>query len=226
MCRSLLLLVRKDLIEESRSLETVGTMAFLSVLISLVIGAGVQAAILPEATVIKLFPVCIWIGFVLAATVSVGRTHESETHHMAIERLLTSGLSPALLYTAKFFSNVFFIGVGHLVGLFSLALFLNVRIAPHLPQLLSLSILVIVAYTALSTLLVAIAQGARIKNLLLPLILLPLIFPLFFAAIEASYQIFNAGGVDYGSFWISLLIALDVVYFVAGLNLYEFVIRE
>jgi ABC-type transport system involved in cytochrome c biogenesis permease component len=65
-----------------------------------------------------------------------------------------------------------------------------------------------------------------LKGILLPVLLFPLSFPLFFAAIELSMGLVTGGGLPASSPWLSLLVGLDVLYFVLGLNLIAYVVRD
>ena len=67
---------------------------------------------------------------------------------------------------------------------------------------------------------------SQLINILSRLILIPLLSPLFFAAVELSTQVMTLHRIDLDSGWMSLLIGLDVLYVVLGLNLFQYVIRE
>jgi ABC-type transport system involved in cytochrome c biogenesis permease component len=57
-------------------------------------------------------------------------------------------------------------------------------------------------------------------------LVLPLTFPLLAAAIELFQAILQNGTLELDSIWLTLLVVADVLYFILGLNLFSFAIRE
>jgi heme exporter protein B len=113
-----------------------------------------------------------------------------------------------------------------LLNIILLSVLLKIWVWDVFLALSAVAFLVVVAYAALSSLLAGIAVQARLKGLLLPLILLPLIFPLFFAALELSSALLIGGSFAWSSFWFKLLLLLDLLYLLLGLNLFEYVVKE
>jgi ABC-type transport system involved in cytochrome c biogenesis permease component len=72
----------------------------------------------------------------------------------------------------------------------------------------------------------AIASTSKLRGVLAPLLTLPLLFPLFFAGIEMTTELVVRGGLDLESVWPSLLVVVNAVYLVLGLNLFDFAIRD
>lgn len=224
--KSLWALLKKDLLIEVRTKETIGLITFLSVVIAVVAALGVNSAFVAGDVIQRLFPGLIWVAFLFSATVSLSRSFEPELEHMAIEGVLLTGVSPAVVYVAKWLSTVVITLFGQCVTIAVLGILLDVSLVDTMPGYLGIAVLVVGAYAALATLLAALASMSRLKGALLPVLLLPLAFPLFFAAIELSMVVALEGAVPLESPWFSLLVGLDVVYVVLGLNLYEFVVRE
>jgi len=219
-------LLKKDLLLELRTRESLAVLVTLAILLSVICAAGAQSLFVDRATLERLFAVNLWLVFVFSATVSMGRSLEHETEHMGIEGVLLAGVPPPLLFVSRFLSNSVLILAGHLVAVGALAILMDVQILSLLGELAIVSLLTLIAYAALATVLVGLAVTSRLRGLLLPLILLPLLFPLFFAAVELTLTVLTTGTLDPASPWLSLLVVLDVVYVVAGLNLYGFVLRE
>jgi len=219
-------LLKKDLMIEGRGKETLALMLSLSVLLSVIVSFGVGSAFFDSSEVRRIFPAFLWVVFVFTATVSVGQSYGYELEEKGIEGLLLSGVSPTSIYLSKVVSNFLVVSVGHLFAMAILSVLLDVEIFSVIGSLILLSVLVVGAYSSLSTLLAAMASTSRLKNMLLPLILLPLLFPMFFAAIELTADVMENSQMDPGSIWLSLLIALNVVYIVLGVNLYDYVVRE
>jgi len=80
---------------------------------------------------------------------------------------------------------------------------------------------------ALGTLLATISMNSRARDLLLPVLFLPLIVPLLIAATSATTAVF-AGDTGLGDLGARLvfLVAFDAVFLVAAYGTYDFAIGE
>ncbi len=224
--RQCLLLFRNYLRLEARLGETLILMVLLSVIVSVILSVGVSSSFLDGASKQKLFPALIWVVFVVCATVSIGRSYEYELEHRALDGLLVNGVSPITIFLSKSLISVMLLVIAQGVSICTLGVLMNVEFFSDALSIGVISILVILAYAPLATLLSAIAMTSRLRQVLLPLILIPLIFPLFFAAVELTASVTHSHTLDLSSAWLSLLIGLDVVYLTLGINLFEYVIRE
>lgn len=222
----LLTLVAKDLLLELRTKAGITFIISLSVVLSVVIAFGVNSAFLDTQHVQKIFPSLMWIVFFLTSTIVLGKSYDSELENKAIDGLILAGVSPSILYLSKVISNFFISFLGHMVSVVMLALLLDISIGSLIFKIIILSALVIFAFSALTCITVYISSSSKAKNLLLPLILLPLLFPCYFAAMELSYPIFLANTLDFESTWMSLLIGMNVVYIVLGINLFPSLLRS
>jgi len=75
-------------------------------------------------------------------------------------------------------------------------------------------------------LLVGVAGTSRLRGVLVPLLALPLLFPLFFSGVEMTLQIVLTGGLQPGTVWPSILVCINALYIILGINLFELSIRE
>lgn len=222
----LMSLIRKDIVLEYRSRETIALLVGLSVLLSTMAAFGITGAFLPPVMVSKVYPTMLWIIIVFVATLALGRTYFYELEHDALEGLLLSGVSPVLLYCSKTLVSFSMIFPTSILVASMLGIGLQVPLLPVLGDLVLILGLVTLGYTALTTLIAAIAANSRLKGLLLPLLVLPLLFPLLFAALELTSSLLAQGELAVGSWWLSLLVILDVLYVLAGVNFFEFVVRD
>jgi len=221
-----LAMLKKDLVLELRHKETLTLLCALSIILSFVVSVGVHNAFITPQTVAKLFPALIWIVSIFIATISIGRSFEYEIENSAYEMFMLSGCSVSLMYLAKLLSNFSIILFGHVLTILCLAVFLDYSLDYKFANLLALSFFVILGYAALGTLFSAITISSKLKSMLLPLLLLPLIFPLFFAAIELSYSLVGGAALSFESSWLLLLLALDLIYLSLGVLLFEHAVRE
>ena len=210
-----------------RSREMAGLMFLLALILCVVVSSGVQNSGIPRDMTIRLFAVLVWVAFLFNATLSIERSFDCEKEQGAMESLLLLARVPAaIFYCAKLSSNFLIMLCGHAFTSVILAGLLDVSLAGRILSFSAISVLVVFAYSCAATLLAALAVRARLKQLLLPLILLPMLFPLFFAATELTADLLVANRFDLSSPWLSLALGLDALYFLLGINLFEYVLKE
>ncbi|MCB0340064.1 MAG: heme exporter protein CcmB, partial [Bdellovibrionales bacterium] len=206
--------------------ETLLLLVMTALLLCVVISIGIQFAFVPPNLNPKLFSFLIWVVFLFSSTVSIGRSFEYELKNCALDGLLLTGVAPSIIYFSKFITTSSACVVSHLVATLALSTLLNVTLSDAVGGFLLVSLLIILGYNSLATLLSAITVRSRLRGLLLPLILIPLLFPLLFSAIELSNQAIVGGALDFSSVWFSLLLGFDVIYFALALNLFGFTVRD
>lgn len=224
--KTLLRLIAKDLQLEARRKELIVLLGSLSLLLCLIVALGVNSGFFPQNLMPKLYVPLLWVISVFLTTLALGRCFEYELEHRAIDALLLCGVSPAMFFLSKTISNFVVMFLGQLLTVFVLAAFLDVQIYPSLLGLIAISALVMFGLSALGTLLSALSMSSRLKGMLLPLISLPLCFPIYFCALELGWQVLGQEGLVWGSIWLNLLIFLDLMYMLLGLGLFKSAIRE
>ena len=218
-------LILKDLRVEARRKELTVTGVSLGLLLAVISYFGVQSAFLKVEFEQALFPAIAWMLFAFAGASSLSRSFDSEIEHEALDALLLAGIEPAILYISKVLSSLVIVCI--IFGALFSALFLlfNMPLVLLGPALGMVTVLVLFGYVSLSTLIISLTARARANSLLFPVVLLPLLFPLFFAGVESYALLLVERAFTWSNPWVSLLIGLDVVYFLLGVNLYRFSIR-
>lgn len=216
----------KDIRIEFRQKELVVVGVCLALLLAAIAAFGVQSAFLKSAYEQALVPALVWILFLFAATTVLGRSFVHELEYQAIELLLQYRIAPELLYVSKLLSIFCVNSLIFTVVFAALVVFLNIPAAGIGLTLAICSLLVVFGYTAVAVLFSALTGRSGQSALLFPVIILPLLFPLFFAGIELFAAILLDGTFRWSHPWLSLLLAADVVYFLLGFNLFRFAIRR
>lgn len=226
MINEFLLLLGKDFKLEIKRLDSFILHLTISILLLVISVVGINSAFISLDITRKLYPVFIWIIFIFTASITLGKSLEQELEENAFNSLLLFNVNPSLIYLSKVFVNFTLIYFVHIISSCLLLIFFNINLSNVFALYLLVSALVVFAYSSLSTLLSAISSFSKLKGLLLPIILLPLLFPVLFAALELSSEIVVNSEFDIANIWVSLLIILNVIYIALGINLYEFAIKD
>jgi heme exporter protein B len=125
---------------------------------------------------------------------------------------------------------------GKLAGSFTFTLAVAAVITPvflvlfNLPLLLPrLALIVVLAslgFTAVGTLFSAVATNTRARDIMLPILFLPVVIPVIVAAVKATSPVL--AGQSWGDMltWLQILIAFDIIYLVVATLVFEFVVEE
>ncbi len=219
-------LIIKELRLEIRGKETVTLLFCNAILACALVGVGTSSAFLDKATITRIYPMLLWILFLLSASTSAARAHEQELEGRGLEGLLLAGATGAQMFISKLLvmSVLFF---AHFVVLAAvLGVALDQRSPPGVAGLLAAGFGSSTALAAVTVLLSAVAGTSRMRGVLLPLLSLPLLFPVFFCGVEMTSQIVIGGGLDPGAPWSLILVCANALYVVLGINLFEVAVRD
>ncbi len=220
--RGALAILQKDLRIEWRTREGLSSVFVLGVLLLVVFGVAHDAT--PE-TAPALAPAVLWTTFVFTGLLGVQRGFLLERENDCLAGLLGAPVDAAAIYVGKLASNVVLLGVTQIVIVPLTGLFLHVDLVPVLPGLLLVLLLGNLGLAALATLFAAIAVRMRAREVMLPLLLLPLLVPLLIGAVSATRAVLE-GGLAGARDGLEVLVAFDVVFTVAAWMLFEYVVRD
>ena len=220
--RGALAILLKDVRIEWRTRESVASVFVLGVLLLVVFSVAHD----PEpAAAPALAPAVLWVTFVFTGLLGVQRGFLLERENDCLAGLLSAPLDPASIYAGKLAANVVLLGVMQAIVVPLVGLFLHLDLLPVLPGLALVLLLGNLGFAALATLFAAIAVRTRAREVMLPLLLLPLLVPLLIGSVEATRAVL-AEGLSAAREGVAVLVAFDVVFTVAGWLLFAYVVRD
>ncbi|HYR95861.1 MAG TPA: heme exporter protein CcmB [Candidatus Binatus sp.] len=220
--RGALAILVKDLRIEWRTRESLASVFVLGVLLLVVFSVAHDPE--PEAAP-TLAPAVLWVTFVFTGLLGIQRGFLLERENDCLAGLLSAPLDPAAIYAGKLAANVVLLGVTQAVVVPLVGLFLHLDLWPVLPGVVVVLLLGNLGFAALATLFAAVAVRTRAREVMLPLLLLPLLVPLLIGAVQATRSVL-ADGLAGGRDGLAVLGAFDVVFLVAGWLLFEYVVRD
>ncbi|MGO8946812.1 MAG: heme exporter protein CcmB [Ktedonobacterales bacterium] len=209
----------KDIRLELRTRQVWGGMALFSVLVLVVFNFAFDLRV---TNLVAVAPGALWIAFVFASILGLGRTYAVEQEQGSMDRLLVCPVDRKAIYFAKLLGNMLFIGV---VEVISVPLF---AAAYNLP-ILTLGIVPIAVFgtlgvASIGTLFSAITAATRAREVLLPLLVFPLIVPVVIGSVRATQDLVSPAGD--GVSWLGLIIAFDVIFLSLSAIMFQYVIEE
>ena len=214
-------LVWKDLVQEWRSRDVLTSMFAFAVLSLFIFNYALELSPIDRA---EIAPGLIWVVMVFAGTLGLNRSFAAEQDQGSFEGLMMAVPELSVIYLAKMITN--------LMMMFGLAILVipiySLLYNQSLFDLRFFGILMLGAwgYSAAGTLISSMTVQTRMRDLLLPVLLFPLLLPVNMAVVKSGSAIIAASSVPEFQSWINLLLVYDVIITVVSIMVFEYVIRE
>ena len=212
----------KDLVVERRSKETLNALLFFSLLLLFVF----QFALGPDRERLAgVLPGVLWLGFILSALLALGRTFLLEREHDCWEGLLLAPGDKSAIYLGKLGANLTLMAIVETLVLVLFVIFFDIDLARAFPGLALVVALGTIGLGAVGTLFAAMTAHVRAREVLFPVLLLPVQIPVLLATVKATEALLLGESLGTVAHWVKLLAAADVVYVVVGLLTFDVVLE-
>lgn len=213
--------VWKDLISELRSRETISSMLFFALIVILVFSFSFS---MDQDAARQLIAGIIWVAFTFTGIIGLGKSFTSELQNDCLEALQICPVPKGAIYLGKALANFLFMLSVEILLFPLFILFFNLDVVAELGILLMVFVLATFGLSAVGTLFSALTVQIRAREVMLPVLLLPLAVPVMIAAVEATRGILNADPYSFYSQWIELLVVFDIIFTVVSFWLFEFIL--
>ena len=215
-------LLGKELRTEFRSRELLTTTIVFILLVVVLFSFTFD----PTATESRRFgPGLLWLAFLFAASLMLQSCFLREQANDTLGALRLAVSDPFAIFLAKLGANTLFLFLTELLMIPVFAVLYNVPLLGVAPQLALVLFLGSFGLAVTGTALSAVSAQARMRELMLPLLLLPLLTPLLIASTEATAALFDATPALRWD-WLAFLIAFDVVFLTAVWLFGEYLLEE
>jgi len=214
--------VWKDLLLEHRSKETLNALFFFALLLLFVF----QFTLGPDRERLAgALPGLLWLGFILSGLLGLGRAFVVERENDCWEALLLAPGDKSAIYVGKLAGNLLLMFIVEAMLLVLFGVFFNLDLVPALPALVVVIGLGTVGFAAIGTLFAAMTTQVRARELLFPVLLLPVQVPVLLATVKATEAVLLGEPLGAVAHWLKLLAAADVVYVAVGVLTFDFVLE-
>lgn len=217
-------LLRKDLQLEWRTREAVPAMALFSVTTFVVFHFGLQEDSVDGALAAGI----LWVTLLFAAMLGAGRLFVADAQDGALEGILLAPIDRTSLFVAK---AVAFAGFLAIVEAVAVPAFYLLLLGPSaggaIGGLLAVLLLADVGIALTGTLVAGLATQTRSRDLLVPLIGLPLLLPVIIAAARATAPLFAAAGAHaLPAKWVAVLGLYDLIIGLIAFAVFDFLLED
>ena len=224
MLRAAGTILRKDLLLELRTKEAVPAMTLFTITVYVLFHFGLDRNALDG----DLASGVLWVTLLLAAVIGVTRLFAAEREQGGIDALLLAPVDRTALFLAKASALFLFLVVVELVAVPAYdLLLLGPGLGGTLPELPLILLLANVGIAAVGALVAALAAETRTRELIVPLLLLPLLLPLLISCAQATEPLMRTdqGPEDLGR-WLGLLTLYDVVFVLVSVAVFDFLLED
>jgi heme exporter protein B len=208
----------KDVLVERRAKATLNALLFFSLLLLFVFQFTLGA---DRERLVAALPGLLWLSFVLTGLVGLGRAFLVERENDCWDGLLLAPGDKSAIYLGKVAGNVILMLIVETILLGLFAIFFNVDVGRALPALALILPLGTIGFAAVGTLFAAMTAHVRAREVLFPVLLLPVQVPVLLGAVKATEAALAGEPLGSVGQWLQLLAAADVVYVVAGLLTFD-----
>lgn len=219
--RQLYAILAKEVAVEWRTKETLSAILVFSLLVLVIFNFAFD---LQGVDIKVIGPGLLWVAICFSGILGLGRSFARERDKGSMEGMLLAPVDRGAIFLGKATANFLFILVMEAVTLPLFVILFNVPIEWF--PLVGYILLGTVGFAAVGTLLAAIAASTRMREVMLPILLFPVLVPLLVAAVKITQgALQNLPVSDYQG-WLNLLVAYDIIFLVVAFLVFEFVVEE
>ena len=201
----------KDLRVELRSKVVLNQVVPFALLVLVLFGFALDA---DTGTLRSFTAGLFWVAVLLAALLAVQRSFGLETEDSALEGLRLSGMAPSAIFAGKALAIVLQLLVLEVLLGFGVVIFYGAEIADF-GLLVAAGVVAAIAVGAAGTLYGVLAASLKVRETILPILLLPVLAPVLIGATRAYDDAFGSAAVN-GWSWLAMLALFALVYAVFG----------
>jgi len=212
---------RKDLLLELRNKDVVVAVAGFALLVMVIFTFSLN---LTQDNARLIGPGVLWAAVAFAGVTGLNRAFSLEVEGNTLEALMLAPISRDLIFLGKALGNFLFITVALAVVLPVFAVLFNLIIFRW--EMLAISLLTTIGFSAVGTLFAAMSVRVRAREVMLPLLFLPVVTPLIMAAVESTSHMVNGRSWSDMSQWLQLAAAFDVIFIVVSAFVFQHILED
>lgn len=212
----------KDLRSEIRSKETVNASLSFAIVILLLFSFAFDPT---SDQTREISGGLLWMVFAFAGALILNRSFARDQPNDCLDALLASPLSGASLYLGKTFANYLMLLTLEAVSFPVFGLFYGVDWTRQLSSLVLVVALATWGLTVVGTMFSALTVNLRLREIMLPMLVYPIMIPGLLGAIQLTAALVNGQPLSGDLWqWLKLLIGFDVIYTALAVFLVETVL--
>jgi len=221
--RVMLAVLRRELRGEWRRKEVLTTVVLFALLTVLTFVFAFDPARHAREDIL---PGTLWTAFFFAGMLGLSRGAAREAADGGFSGLQGSPADRGALYLGKLLAGAVFLLLGEFLVLLFAILWFDLDGRHLRPEFFLLLLLGTLGFLSVGTVFSVIAQKSRLREVMLPVLLLPVLTPLVLGVVEGTALVIGGGSDADLGIWIRMLIAFDVLFTTVGFLVFGYVLEE
>ena len=216
-----LALLWKDVVLELRTKDIVVSVLLFSLLVIVIFNFAIDPT--PQRVAV-VAPGILWVAFIFGGVLGLTRSFALEKEHGNLQGLLLTPVGRDAIFFGKMLGIFVFMSVVEAITYPIFAAMFNLSL--NVPELIPVALLATLGIATVGTVFSAMAVNTRSREVMLPLLFLPVVIPVIVGAVEATGVVIRGEGGSDLVRWIPLLAAFDAVFLVVCPFAFNMVVEE
>ena len=212
---------RKDLLLETRNKDIIVAVSAFALLVLMVFTFAID---INQVNAKLTGPGILWASIAFAGVTGLNRAFALELEGNTLEALMLAPISRDLIYVGKMFGNFLFLTASQIIVVPIFAVLFNLAVLRW--EMLVVSLLTTIGFSAIGTLFAAMSMRVRAREVMLPLLFLPVVTPLIMAAVESTSHVVNDSSWPEIYQWIQLALAFDIAFIVVSAFIFQQILED
>ncbi len=211
----------KDTISEMRTKEIISSVLVFTILVIVIFNFAFGGS---QETMRLVAPGILWVTFAFAGVLSLNRAFIPEKEQGCLEGLMACPISRESIYVGKMLGSLLFMLIIEAIALPIFSFLFNLPVLSF--QIITITVLTTVGFVAVGTLFSALAVNTKAREMVLPILFLPIVVPIIIGAVEASGKALSGASWSELSSWLQIIGAFDVIFIVVSFLVFAYIIEE
>jgi len=212
---------RKDLLLETRNKDIIVAVSAFALLVLMVFTFAID---INQVNAKLTGPGILWASIAFAGVTGLNRAFALELEGNTLEALMLAPISRDLIYVGKMFGNFLFLTASQIIVVPIFAVLFNLTVLRW--EMLVISLLTTIGFSTIGTLFAAMSMRVRAREVMLPLLFVPVVTPLIMAAVESTSHVVNDGSWPEIAQWIQLALAFDIAFIVISAFIFQQILED
>lgn len=208
----------KELRVELRAREVSTTMAVFGLLAAIIFGMAFDLRVPNPRMVV---PGILWVIVLFTGVVGLHRSFGAEVDRDTLAGLLLAPMDRSAIFFGKLAANLLYLMIAEALLLPALLILFDTNL--FRPTILAGLLLGSLGYAEVGTLFAALTAHTRAREAMLPVLLLPVMVPVFIAGASLTAGVLDAAPGSGVGRWISMLLLYDALFAVATYLLFDLI---
>lgn len=211
----------KDTISEMRTREIISSVLVFTLLVIVIFNFAFGTN---QTTINLVAPGILWVTFTFAGVLSLNRAFVPEKEQGCLEGLMACPVSREVIYVGKMLASLLFMLIIEAIALPIFAFLFNLPVLSL--QIIVITVLTTIGFVTVGTLFSALAVNTKAREMVLPILFLPVVIPIIISAVMASGTALAGGSWSELASSLQIIAVFDVIFLVVSFLVFTYVIEE